>query len=221
VDRTNILASVDDPGDVRGVVGWFDYDKIKGRWSDADHDGNGSRGTGRGTAVILTGGGKWVHEDWTRWQGEATTWTYTTPEKARDWLLRNNEDATVTEHFGEIPGEEDRRPGRPEIGGRITTALGGELARVDAYAELHEITRAEAVRRLVSAGLAAGPLTFEYETVNKSAVPAGLIWVEDGRETSSFTEVAYAGSASGGEGSPWRRITSHPTRTVEYARLVS
>lgn len=64
-----------------------------------------------------------------------------------------------------------------------------------------------------------GPLKFDYMTVSEREVPDGLRWVTDPRETTSFTEVAYAGSASGGEGSPWRRITSNATRRVEYARL--
>lgn len=62
-------------------------------------------------------------------------------------------------------------------------------------------------------------LHFEYEPVSATRVPAGLCWVADERETTPFTEVAYAGFASGGEGSLWRRITSNATRRVEYARL--
>src|SRR6202000_859284 len=115
--RVNILASVDDPDDVRGVVGWFEYDKIQDRWTDRDPvTGNGSGGTGRGTALILPGGGQGVHQDWTKWQGESALYTYTTPEAAREWLIRNGCDQSVERHFGELPDEEDRRPGRPEIG---------------------------------------------------------------------------------------------------------
>jgi hypothetical protein len=155
MDRTNILASVDDPDDVTGVIGWFDFDKIQGRWTDRDPvTRNGSRGTGRGTAIILTSGGKWVHEDWTNWQGEATVYTYATPEQAREWLLRNGEDTAAEEYFGEIPGEEDRRPGRPEIGEPVQVRLGDLLGAVDAYAAAKGIKRAEAIRQLVTTGLA-------------------------------------------------------------------
>lgn len=149
MDRTNILA---EHAPAAKVVGWFDYDKAA-RWDDRDFNGNGSHGTGRGTGVVLTAGGKWLSLHWTSWQGEEWTHVYIGDDEARDWLIANHEDAAVAEHFGELAEEEDRRPGRPEIGGRITTALGGELAKVDAYAELHEITRAEAVRRLISEGL--------------------------------------------------------------------
>lgn len=151
MDRTNIFAGHDD----RRIAGWFDFNAIQGRWSDRDHNGNGSHGTGRGEEVILTAGGKWVMSHWTIWQGEASTRTYITAEQARDWLLRNGEDKAVEEHFGAIPDEEDRRPGRPEIGGRVTTSFGDDLlGAVDAYARAHAVKRAEALRQLVSAGLA-------------------------------------------------------------------
>jgi hypothetical protein len=151
MDRTNIFAAHDD----KRIIGWFDWDAIKGRWSDRDYNNNGSHGTGRGEEVILTAGGKWVMNHWTAWQGESSTRVYMTADDARDWLLRNNEDNAVEEHFGELAGEEDRRPGRPEIGGRITTAIGDDLlGAVDAYAQSRGIKRADAVRQLVSAGLA-------------------------------------------------------------------
>lgn len=152
MDRTNIFADHDD----HRIIGWFDWDAIKGRWSDRDHNGNGSRGTGRGEEVILTAGGKWVMNHWTAWQGESSTRVYITPDEAREWLIANNEDAAAEEHFGDIPDEEDRRPGgRPEIGGRVTTALGDRLEEIDAYAAARGLSRAEAIRRLVSAGLSA------------------------------------------------------------------
>ncbi len=150
MDRTNIFADHDD----RRIVGWFDWDAIKGRWSDRDYNGNGSHGTGRGEEVILTAGGKWVMNHWTAWQGESSTRAYMMAGDARDWLLRNNEDTAVEAHFGEIPGEEDRREGRPEIGGLVQVRLGDELERVDGYAQAHGIKRAEAIRRLLGAGLA-------------------------------------------------------------------
>lgn len=151
MDRTNIFASHDD----RAIMGWFDYQAARAEWTDLDFNGNGSLGTGRGTGIILTAGGKWVSSRLTCWQGEAPTFAYVTAQDAREWLIANGEDAAVAEHFGGLAAEEDRRPGRPEIGGRITTALGDDLlAGVDAYAGEYRIARAEAVRRLVSSGLA-------------------------------------------------------------------
>lgn len=135
------------------LAGWFEWSKAA-RWSDADYNHNGSGGTGRGQAVMLTAGGRWVLEHWTIWQGGTDRYEYITDDEARDWLLRNGEDEAVRQHFGEVAEEEDRRGGRPEIGGRITTAIGDErLAVVDSYARSEGIGRAEAVRRLVDAGL--------------------------------------------------------------------
>ena len=152
MDRTNIFASHAD----HAITGWFDHDAVRARWTDLDADGNGSRGTGRGTGIVLTAGGKWVSSHLTIWAGEEATFAYTTPEQAREWLIANNEDDAVAWHFGELAAEEDRRPGRPEIGGRYTMTYGDDLlAGVDAYADEHGITRAEAVRRLVLSGLTA------------------------------------------------------------------
>ena len=131
------------------LLGWFDYHKAM-HWSDADYNGNGSGGTGRGQAIHLTSGGKWVLENWTRWEGEADHYEYITGEQARDWLLRNGEDKAVADHFGDIPEEEDRRPGRPEIGPPVNVRLGTDLlGLVDAYAKRQSVSRAEAIRRLV------------------------------------------------------------------------
>ena len=151
MDRTNILAAHDD----RTVVGWFDYQRA-GRWDDRDYNGNGSRGTGRGAGVVLTAGGKWLGLQWTSWQDEEWTHVYITPDEARDWLIASHEDQVVEEHFGEIPDEEDRRPGRPQIGIPVQVRLGDELARVDAYAAANGIKRAEAIRRLIGESLARG-----------------------------------------------------------------
>lgn len=80
----------------------FDYDRIRGRWSDRDPvTGVGSRGAGRGEAVILTGNGrsKWVLEKWTDWSGEAGRFERLDEEDARQWLERNEFERAVAEHF--------------------------------------------------------------------------------------------------------------------------
>ncbi|KAB2350378.1 hypothetical protein F8566_09140 [Actinomadura rudentiformis] len=48
----------------------------------------------------------------------------------------------------------EKGPGRPEIGGRVQVRLGELLPQVDQYADRHGLSRAEAVRMLISAGLA-------------------------------------------------------------------
>ena len=72
---------------------------------------------------------------------------------ARDWLLRNHEDAAVGKYFGDIPEEEDRRPGRPPIGGYVHVPLGDLVAQVDTYASETGQSRAEAIRALLAEAL--------------------------------------------------------------------
>ena len=48
---------------------------------------------------------------------------------------------------------EEAKRGRPPIGEKVQIRLGELLARVDAWAAVHEVNRAEAVRRLVAAAL--------------------------------------------------------------------
>lgn len=154
MSRVNVY-SYPDESDYLGeprLAGHFDISKAV-QWSDADHNGNGSGGTGRGQAVLRTSGGRWVLCNWTRWQDESDTFRYITETEAHDWLLRNHEDAAVADHFGEIPEEEDRRPGRPPIGEAINVRLGALLTQVDGFAATQGVNRAEAIRHLVEAGL--------------------------------------------------------------------
>jgi hypothetical protein len=154
--RINIYAppSYDNPEDYDKpeLLGWFESAKAA-HWTDRDHNGNGSGGTGRGQAVYRTAGGKWVLEHWTAWQGETATHQYISDATARDWLLHNGEDEAVKIIFGDIAEEEDRRPGRPEVGNVINVRLGELLGRVDEFAADSRISRAEAVRQLVFGGL--------------------------------------------------------------------
>jgi hypothetical protein len=133
------------------LAGWFDPVKAA-RWTDADHNGNGSGGTGRGQAIYRTAGGRWVMEQWTLWQGESSYREFTDPGTAREWLLRNGYDEDAAKHFGDI--EEERGPGRPRIGGEVLLRLGDDLLTgVDAYAGGRALSRAEAVRSLLSRAL--------------------------------------------------------------------
>lgn len=154
MNRVNVtVADLDGSGYPRRVIGHFDYSKIR-RWSDIDPvSGDGSRGTGRGAAVILTSQGRWVLEQWSRWEGEAWQHEYITADDAREWLIRNECDEAVAEFFGELAEEEDRRPGRPAIGGGTHVNLGDLKPRVTAYAEANKIKLGEAVRQLVATGL--------------------------------------------------------------------
>jgi len=134
-------------------AGRFEWDKAD-RWSDRDVNNNGSGGTGRGQAVMRTAGGKWVLENWTLWQGQRDTYRWITADEAQEWLLRNGEHGAVEEYFGEQPEEEDRRAGRPEIGGAVHVRLGALLPVVDRWAEFEGVSRAEWVRRAAEAEIA-------------------------------------------------------------------
>lgn len=140
-------------------AGRFDWTKAD-RWSDKDPvSGNGSGGTGRGEAVMRTAGGRWVLESWTNWQGERNTYRWITPEQAQEWLLLNGEHRAVGQYFGDQPGEEDRRAGRPGIGGAVHVRLGDLLPAVDEFAVRAGLNRAAAVRRLAGFGLSVVTLT--------------------------------------------------------------
>ena len=141
-----------DPDPEPAFLGWFDWHKAQ-RWTDRDHNNNGSGGVGRGQSVLRTAGGKWVLEHWTIWQDEESTYHYISDDEARDWLLAHDLDAVVGVHWGPVAEEEDRRPGRPEIGGNVHVRLGDDLlARVNRWAEGQGLGQAEAIRLLVKAG---------------------------------------------------------------------
>jgi len=151
--RINVYNYGDDDGE-DCLAGWFNANTAT-RWTDADHNGNGSGGVGRGQAVYRTAGGKWVLENWTAWQNEAHTHYFITPAAAQTWLLRNHEDAAVAQYFGLLAEEEDRRPGRPEIGGIVQVRLGDELFnRLDHLARERDSSRAETIREILRVALA-------------------------------------------------------------------
>lgn len=101
----------------------------------------------RGEGLYRTAQGRWVLRTWSNWQGENDTFRYVDDDTARSWLIFNGEDAAAKEHFGDI--EEERGPGRPEIGGAALIRFGDQLEPLDAWAKAHSMTRAEAAREAV------------------------------------------------------------------------
>jgi len=156
MSRINIYSVDEYDGPV--LEGWFDPDKallIEGRreWDGNNHVCVHLRSDARGQNLYRTAGGRWVLETWSRWQNEEARHEFVSDEQARQWLLINGSDDVVEEYFGEI--EEERGPGRPEIGPVTTIRLGEELtARVDAARRDGE-SRAAAIRRLLEAALGA------------------------------------------------------------------
>jgi hypothetical protein len=167
-------------------AGRFDWAKA-GRWSDRDVNNNGSGGAGRGEAVMLTAGGKWVLEHWTNRQGQRNAYEWITAEDAQAWLIRNGETEAVEEYFGDEPDEVDRRVGRPEIGGRVTLALGADLLpAVDKFAARSGTSRAAAARRLAALGLSIvnppegmKPIVVTCDVVSGSIEIDPVEWVGD------------------------------------------
>jgi len=123
--------------------------------------------------LYRTKGGRWVrNHDAHRQMGGPDTYEFYDDEQARDWLLRSEcNDEAVARFFGEV--EEERGPGRPEVGGAVHVRLGALLANVDAYAEAEQCPRAEAIRRLVLNGLrnpaAPAPRSGERQAIDAGA----------------------------------------------------
>ncbi len=164
--RINIYAKADESGrDSYGkpvLLGWFDPKTAEIFEQDKRWDGSNMVGVITGSQWVdeylyRTKGGKWVrNNDATRYMGGPDTYEFLTDDEARDWFLRSEcNDGAIERFFGDVADEEDRRAGRPEIGGRITISLGTELLpKADAYAAGHGLSRAEAVRQLVETALA-------------------------------------------------------------------
>jgi len=137
--------------------GWFDEAKATYWKADTYWDGEqrvdvNTRTRNSGQGLYRTAQGRWVLRHFSSWVDEQDRYHYTDTDEARDWLTRNGEDEAVKEHFGRV--EEERGPGRPEIGGAVLLRLGDVLPKLDAWAAEQGVSRAEAVRRLVSAALA-------------------------------------------------------------------
>lgn len=155
--RTNVYGHDEDTGD-RRLIGWFDPDKCE-RF-DADTYWNGQNRVDKITrsewidaTLFRTTGGRWVERtDYTRYHNGEVEHRFLSDDEARDWLLRNEDDEAVAEHFGEV-AEESGPGGRPEIGPAVNVRLGDLQERVDAYAAAHKLTRAAAVRELLGRAL--------------------------------------------------------------------
>lgn len=137
-----------------GELAWFDRDKATlVAENDTDWDGQNtvSRATGSqwvSEDLYRTAGGAWViqrdNRDGRHGATVGVTWHGITDAQAQEWLRRQDLHEEADRYFGEV---EERRPGRPEIGGRVTIAVGEDLlARVDADADRLGLTRAQWLR---------------------------------------------------------------------------
>jgi hypothetical protein len=152
MDRVNVYDT-----ETRELVGWFDIDAAEKFREDTEWDGNNhiSKATGSQfdhQTLYRTKGGRWVLNRWSQWQGSRETYEFISDDEAREWLIAQNEDVAVERYFGEL--EDERGPGRPEIGPAIQVRLPEDLlAQIDAKAEDDGVSRAEMVRTLLGEAL--------------------------------------------------------------------
>ena len=152
------MARVNIFNEFRELVGWFDDAKAERfeeatRWDGSNHISIATGSQWDHERLYRTVGGRWVLHRWSQWQGRPEVYRFLTDQEAQTWLLTNEEDAAVERFFGEI--EEERGPGRPEIGPVIQVRLPEEMiAQLDEMAQRVEVSRAEIVRRMLAEALA-------------------------------------------------------------------
>jgi hypothetical protein len=152
--RINIYRS-DNEG--KNLIGWFDADQAQEfredtRWNGHNRVSVHTADQFTHQSLYRTAAGRWVIEQWSQWDGAETTHRFVPDERAREWLLVNGSDDVVERYFGEI--EEERGPGRPEIGKAINWRPGDDLLpRIDAEADRRGKSRADTLRELVKQAL--------------------------------------------------------------------
>ena len=146
--------------------GWFDPDRAdlfhEGRVTVSRPNGVTNRvGACSGHEFIdetlyFTSGGRWVlHRDEHRCNAGPNIYTFIEPEQARLWLIRSTvHDDAVALLFGPIPEESGPTVNPRAIGAPTQIRFAPEVtAELDKRAAELLISRAELVRRLVTAGL--------------------------------------------------------------------
>lgn len=154
MNRVNVTRQGDDGPE---LVGHFDldraeeYDEVR-RW-----DGNNMVSTNTGKygrqTLYRTAGGRWVLLETSQWAGVEPTWEFLSDERARDWLLRNEQDDVVERYLGEIPEEAGPNlGGRPEIGPAFSVKFPLDLtAALDVEARRRGTSRAALLREAAEA----------------------------------------------------------------------
>lgn len=147
--RFPVYTRVDDYS-APGVTGWFDTERAEKfepqRPTQHPRSNQGMSYSSQG--LYQTDGGAWVRGIHLGSRG--FEYTFVSDVVAHEWLVNNG---FSDEAARRIELEPERGPGRPEIGGLVQVRLGDTLSAVDEYADSEGCSRAEAVRRLVIAGL--------------------------------------------------------------------
>lgn len=145
------------------LAGWFDPGKADiykegSRWNGHNHIGilSGIESSVGGEYLYRTAGGRWVrYVNARNYYNGPESYEFLTDEQARTWLISSEDnDEVIEKYFG--PLEDERGPGRPEVGKPINWRPGDDLlARVDKRAKERGQSRADTLRELVEAGLSA------------------------------------------------------------------
>lgn len=141
----------------RKLAGWFNRDTAEvieeaTRWDGNNHVSVHTSDQFAHQRLILTSTGRWVLNSWSQWQGSEDLYEFVTDDKVKEWLLVNEDDVLVEKYFGEL--EEERGPGRPEIGKAINWRPGDDLLpRIDAHRQRSGQNRADFLRKVVMKGL--------------------------------------------------------------------
>ncbi|MCO6011561.1 ribbon-helix-helix domain-containing protein [Actinoallomurus purpureus] len=152
-----VISETDEYSGETTVVGHFDLDKAEKFEEDTEWDGNNmvsvhNVGQYGHQMLLRTAGGRWILNSWSQWEGSKDIYGYVSDERARDWLMVNKDYDVIEKYLGEI--EEEKGPGRPEVGPPTNLRLGEDLtAKVDAARHEGE-SRAAAIRRLLTEALA-------------------------------------------------------------------
>lgn len=128
------------------------YWRGRTEWDSNNHVDVNTRDYATSHHLYLTAQGRWVLNVYSKWPGVAETYSYIADDEARDWLVFNDCDDDAQMFFGEV--EQERGPGRPEIGVAVSLRLGDALPLLDEYAAANKLSRAEANRRLIHKALA-------------------------------------------------------------------
>ncbi|MEU5163929.1 hypothetical protein AB0G74_30535 [Streptomyces sp. NPDC020875] len=137
------------------LVGWFNPDSAV-EYKEDTVDGERSVNPVpefSHQSLYHTAKGRWVLCTWSQYQGTEARHEFVDEAAAKDWLLRNAEDAAAEKWFGQL--DEESGPnlgGRPPIGAKWEVRLDDETQRrVTAYAGVRP--RADVLRELITAGL--------------------------------------------------------------------
>lgn len=139
------------------LIGWFDDAKAEKFEEVARFDGQNYISTATGSEwnheeLYRTVAGRWVLHWWSQYAGAPDRYRFITGDEAREWLMKQEHEAAVIRFWG--APEEERGPGRPEVGPSFHVRLPDELlAEVDRLAQVGEMSRAECIRKLVNEAL--------------------------------------------------------------------